>query len=81
LHWSTVLADVVHVALDRGQHDATVAAAFAFALLRLDERDQISDRFFHHSRRFHHLRQEHFAGAEQVADHVHTVHQRAFDDV
>ena len=25
------------------------------------------------------LRQEHLAGAEQVADHVHAIHQRAFD--
>jgi len=30
---------------------------------------------------FDHLRQEHLALAEQVADHVHAVHQRAFDHV
>ena len=35
----------------------------------------------HHARRFHHLGQEHLARAEQIADHVHAVHQRAFDDL
>jgi hypothetical protein len=33
--------------------------------------------FLHHAGGFHHLRQEHLAGAEQVADDVHAVHQRA----
>ena len=33
----------------------------------------------HHARGFDHLRQEHFAFAEQIADDVHAVHQRAFD--
>jgi hypothetical protein len=42
---------------------------------------QIGDRLLHHAGRFHHLRQEHLARAEQVADHVHAGHQRAFDDV
>ncbi len=27
------------------------------------------------------MRQEHLARAEQVADHVHAIHQRPFDDV
>ena len=34
---------------------------------------------FHHAGRFDHLRQEHLAAAEQVADDIHAVHQRAFD--
>ena len=46
---------------------------------RLDVGHQMRHRLLHHARRFHHLRQEHLAGAEQVADHVHAVHQRAFD--
>ncbi len=50
-------------------------------LLLLHEGQQIGDRLLHHARGFHHLRQEHFAGAEQVADDVHAVHQRAFDHV
>ena len=50
-------------------------------LFLLHERHQIGDRLLHHARRLHHLRQEHLAGAEQVADDVHAVHQRAFDHV
>ena len=42
---------------------------------------QIGDRLLHHARGLHHLRQEHLARAEQVADHVHAGHQRAFDHV
>ena len=49
--------------------------------LLLHERHQVGDRLLHHARRLHHLRQEHLAGAEQVADDVHAVHQRAFDHV
>ncbi len=37
-------------------------------------------RALHHSRALHHLRQEHFARAKQVADDLHAVHQRSFDD-
>ena len=48
-------------------------------LLLLDERDQVGDRLLHHARRFDDLRQEHLARAEEVADDVHAVHQRAFD--
>ena len=49
-------------------------------LLGLHERRQVGDRLLHHARRLDHLRQEHLAGAEQVADHAHAVHQRPFDD-
>jgi hypothetical protein len=52
------------------------AGAFLFLF---DVGDQVGHGLLHHARRFHHLRQEHLAGAEQVADHVHAVHQRAFD--
>jgi hypothetical protein len=38
-------------------------------------------RLLHHARGLDHLRQEHLAGAEQVADHVHAVHQRTLDDL
>ena len=83
-----VLADVVHVALDGRHHDLAVRRALrdaarqpALCLLLLHERHQIGDRLLHHARRLHHLRQEHLAGAEQVADDVHAVHQRAFDHV
>ncbi len=49
--------------------------------LLLDVRNQHGDGFLHHARGFHHLRQEHLARAEQIADHVHAVHQRTFDDI
>ena len=80
-HADDVFADVVDIALDRGQHDPAVAAPLTIGLFRLDKRNQVSHGFFHHPRRFHHLRQEHLAGAEQVADHVHAVHQWSFDDL
>ena len=78
-----ILADIVHVAFDRSQHDAALrllGQAQLLALL-LHEGRQMGDGLFHHARRFHDLRQEHLARAEQVADDVHAVHQRAFDDV
>ncbi len=75
-----VLADVVHVALDGGHHDLAVRRDVGAAVLvLLHVGHQISDRLLHHARRFHHLRQEHPPGAEQVADDIHAVHQRAFD--
>ena len=36
-------------------------------------------RLLHDAGGFHHLRQEHLAAAEQISDHVHAGHQRAFD--
>src|SRR5882724_6357719 len=84
-----VLADVVDVALDGGEHDlAGGAAAVAndavgevARLLLFHEWHQIGHRLFHDAGGFHHLRQKHLAVAEEVADDVHAGHQRAFDDV
>ena len=39
------------------------------------------DGFLHDARGLHHLRQEHFTAAEKVADDIHAVHQRTFDDL
>ena len=82
-HADDVLADVVHVALHRGhQHLAARFSGVAAAgLFGFDVGNQVGDGTFHHPGRLHHLRQEHLAGAEEVADHVHAGHQRAFDDV
>jgi hypothetical protein len=80
-----VLADVVHVALDRGHQDlaggccSPLAAASSFSASMNGM--QVGDRLLHHARALDHLRQEHLARAEQVADDVHAVHQRPFDDV
>jgi hypothetical protein len=49
------------------------------SFLGFDVGDQVGDGLLHHARRLDHLRQEHLAGAEEVADDVHAVHQRAFD--
>src|SRR5262249_15362200 len=78
-HADDVLADVVHVTLDGRDHDAAVGALRAAVLARLDERHQVGDGALHDARALHHLWQEHLARAEQVADHVHAVHQRALD--
>ena len=77
-----VLADVVNVALD-GRHDdpALALGRAGLFLLLFDEGDEVRDRALHHARRLHHLRQEHLARAEQVADDIHAVHQRPFDDL
>ena len=71
-----VLADVVHVALDRGEHDPTLGARrdARAGLLGFDVGHEVRDRLLHDARRFHDLRQEHLAGTEQVADHIHAVH-------
>ena len=77
-----VLADVVHVALDGGHHDTAARGGHpAPLLLRLDEGQQMGDRLLHDAGALDHLGQEHLARAEQIADHVHAVHQRPLDDV
>ena len=85
-HADDVLADVVDVALDGRHHDRAVGVLGGgelgvVELLLLDEGDQVGDGLLHHPRRLHHLGQEHLAGAEEVADDVHAVHQRALDDL
>ena len=78
-----VLADVVDVALDGGGDQGALGAVgdreTGVGLLLLHERLQVGDRLLHGARRLHHLRQEHLAAAEQVADDLHAVHQRALD--
>ena len=81
-HADDVLADVVNIALHRRHDDLALGLALGFGkqvFLGLDEGNEVGDRLLHHARGFHHLRQEHLAAAEQVADDVHAVHQRAFD--
>ena len=86
-HRDDVLADVVHVALDGGDHHLALrlgddaGTRFFRRLFFFDVRDQVRHGLLHHARRLDHLRQEHLALAEQVADDVHAVHQRAFDHV
>mmetsp|Transcript_6459 Transcript_6459/g.26271 ORF Transcript_6459/g.26271 Transcript_6459/m.26271 type:complete len:202 (+) Transcript_6459:1338-1943(+) len=89
-HRHDVLADVVHVTLDGGNHKGAhrVVGVGVNALLLghqplllLHEGDQVRHGLLHHARRLDHLRQEHLARAEEVADGAHAVHERALDDV
>ena len=85
-HGDDVLADVMHVTLDRGDHDAALGLGLATSvqqrlLLGLDVGQQVRHGLLHHPRTLHHLRQEHLAGAKQVTHHVHAGHERAFDHV
>jgi len=80
-----VLADVVHVAFDGREEEFSLCTGrltgrdrAAFFLLH--ERREVGDGLLHHAGGFHDLGEKHFAGAEEVADHAHAVHQRAFDD-
>ena len=75
-----VLADVVHVALDRRDHDLPWRA-LPGGLLRLHVRLEVGDRPLHRPRALHHLREEHPSRAEEVADDRHPVHERALDHV
>src|SRR5690606_15337150 len=76
-----VLADVVHVALHRGQQDLALGLDVVALLACLDVGQQPGHGLLHHPGAFDHLRQKHLATAEQVAHHVHAVHQRPFDHV
>ena len=80
-----VFADVVDVAFDGGEEDLA---------LRLDDLSggghggffgfhvggQVGDGLLHDAGGFDDLREEHLAGAEEVADDGHAVHEGAFDD-
>jgi len=73
-----ILADIVHIALDRG-HDDLALTLRLLVLFRLDIGEEMGDRLLHHAGGFHHLRQEHLARPEQVADDIHAVHQWPLD--
>ena len=66
------------VALDGRQQD--LAFRLPLTAFRLQVGNQVRHGFLHHARRLDHLRQEHLAGAEQVADLVHAIHEGALDD-
>ena len=51
------------------------------ALFFFDVRNQDGNRLFHHAGAFDYLRQEHLARTKQVAHDIHTIHQRAFNDL
>ena len=77
-HADDILADIVHVALDR-RHDDLALTLGVLILFRLDIGEKMRDGLLHHARGFDDLRQEHLARPEQIANHVHAVHQRTLD--
>ncbi|HYG82989.1 MAG TPA: methionine synthase, partial [Pyrinomonadaceae bacterium] len=73
-----VLADVVHVALDGGEHHRPLRGRAAHLL---HERFEEAHRRLHHLRRLEDEGQLHLAAAEQFADGLHAVEQDVVDDV
>ena len=71
-----VLADVVDVALDRGQHHPALAALVGLFHVGLEH----GHGRLHHLGRLEHERQLHLAGAEQLADRLHPGQQDLVDD-
>src|SRR3990172_5693723 len=79
-HGDDVLADVVHVALYRGDdHLAARPQVARSGLLGFDVGDEVRHGLLHDAGRLYHLGQEHLAGTEQVADDVHAFHERSLD--
>ena len=83
-HCHDVFADVVHIAFDGGDDDFAFGFDIAARVLQgfflgFNIGQQMRHRLLHHAGRFHHLWQEHFALAKQIANHIHAIHQRAFD--
>ncbi len=72
-----VLADVVHVALDGGEHDRALAGRVGLLQMRLE----VGDGALHHLRGLQHERQLHLSGPEQLADHLHPGQQVGVDDL
>ena len=79
-HADNILADVVYIAFYRGHQNLALGLG-GVALFLFDKGDQVRYGLFHYAGGLDHLGQEHLAGAEQVADHVHAGHQRAFNDL
>ena len=64
-----------------GGFDFSDVAGEELGFFCLHEWRQVGDCLFHDPGGFDYLGQEHFAGAEEVADDAHAVHERAFDDL
>ena len=75
-----VLADIMHIPLDRSQENLS-RLLHTFFPTGFQIRLQDGNGLLHGTGRLYHLRQEHLTGTEQLAHLVHTIHQRTFDDV
>ena len=79
-----ILADVMHVALHRGDQKLTLAVALLIALgilLFLHVGLKKSNRGFHRFGALQHEGQLHLAGAKQIAHHLHAIEQEGVDDL
>jgi len=72
-----VLADVVHVALDRGQHDAALAAGVGLLHVWFE----VGHGRLHDLGGLEHEGKLHLPGAEQVANDLHPVEKDVVDDL
>lgn len=72
-----VLADVVHVAAHRGEHDRALRVPFDALHVRLE----VAYRRLHRLGGLQHEGKLHLAGAEEVSDRLHAVQKDVVDDV
>ena len=68
----------MHIAFHRGHEDFALGF-LVLGFLGLNIGNQMRHRLLHDPGTLDHLGQEHLAIAEQVADHVHAIHQRPFN--
>ncbi len=71
-----VLADIVHIAIDGGDHNQSLADAFDFFEVVLE----VADGFLHHFGRLQHEGQDQLARAEFVTDFFHGGEQDGIED-
>ncbi len=71
-----VLADVVNIALHRGEHERALAGGVGLLHVGLE----VGDRLLHDLGRLQHERQLHLAGAEQLTDRLHAGQKVLVDD-
>ena len=72
-----VLADVVYVTLDGGEHDGALGLAFHAVQMRLE----VTDRTFHHFGGLEHEGKLHLTTSEQFTDGLHAIEQVFIDDL
>src|ERR1044071_1954242 len=76
-----VLTYVVNITLHScHQHSCgSFSNTTVLSLLFFEEWHQVGDGFFHYASALHHLGKKHLAGSEEIANHIHSRHQRSFD--
>ena len=72
------------ITLNGCHHNLALGFGFAAsgnvqALFFFNIGNEVRYRLLHHARTFHDLRQEHFAFTKQIADHIHAIHEGAFN--